>query len=102
METNMIRHTALHDKPIDKIAICGGSGRFLLPKAISEGADAFISADFKYHEFFDANSQIIIADIGHYESEKYTIELLYELISNNFSNFAAHYTTVITNPVKYF
>jgi len=102
MQTNIIKHTELHERPIDKIAVCGGSGKFLLETAISHGADAFVSSDFKYHEYFDANGEIVIADIGHYESEKYTIELLFGLISNNFSNFAAHYTTVITNPVKYF
>ena len=84
-----------------KIAICGGSGSFLLPKAKEAGADVFISADFKYHEFFDAENEILIADIGHYESEIFTIELIIEKLRNNFSNFAARFTTIVTNPIKY-
>ena len=73
-----------------------------LKEAKQQGADIFITSDFKYHEYFDADGEIIIADIGHFESEKYTIELLYELIINNFSTFAAHCTKIITNPIKYF
>ena len=72
---------------------------FLTKDAINSGAQVFISGDFKYHEFFDADGRIIIADIGHFESEKYTIDLLIELISNNFSTFALHYTKRNTNPV---
>lgn len=101
MELSVIRHTALCRPLIHKIAVCGGSGSFLLKDAIRNEADIYITADFKYHEFFDADGKIIIADIGHYESEKYTIELLYHLIIKNFSNFAAHYTKVNTNPIKY-
>ena len=101
METNCIKHTRFLDRPIKTVAVCGGSGSFLLPKAIKSKADIFITSDFKYHEFFDANDQIIIADIGHYESEKFTIQLLLELIQNKFSTFAAHCTNVDTNPVKY-
>ena len=102
MELKVIKHTALCKKTISRVAVCGGSGSFLLPQAIRSGADVFITSDFKYHEFFDADNNIIIADIGHYESEKYTIELLYDLISNKFSNFAAHCTKIITNPVNYY
>ena len=83
------------------MAVCGGSGSFLLPKAIKAKADVFITADFKYHEFFDANGQIVIMDIGHYESEQFTIELLAELLSEKFSNFAIRQTSVNTNPVNY-
>ncbi|MBY5958522.1 Nif3-like dinuclear metal center hexameric protein [Membranicola marinus] len=84
------------------VAACGGSGSFLLQDAIQSGADAFITADFKYHQYFDAEDRIMILDIGHYESEKYTIQLLHELLSNNFRNFAAQITKVDTNPVRYF
>ncbi|MFK7937066.1 MAG: Nif3-like dinuclear metal center hexameric protein [Saprospiraceae bacterium] len=101
MQTGCIKHTALLDRPIKKVAICGGSGGFLLKNAIRAQADIFITADYKYHEFFDADGQIIIADIGHFESEQYTIDLLYDLISEKFSNFALHYTKVRTNPVFY-
>src|SRR5687768_10375400 len=75
MNLKLIRHTKLPSKKIQKIAVCGGSGSFLLQNAIRAGADAFVTADFKYHEFFDADNKIIIADIGHYESEVFTKEL---------------------------
>ena len=102
MKVSCIRHTALHNRKISKVALCGGAGGFLLSKAKQQKADIFITADYKYHEFFDAEGQIIIADIGHYESEQFTINLLYEIISQKFSNFAAHCTEVNTNPVQYF
>ena len=102
MKINTIRHTAFLTKKIKRVALCGGSGRFLLSTAINESADVFISADFKYHEFFDSNNEILIADIGHYESEQYTIELLQQLINENFSTFAARSTGMVTNPIKYF
>ncbi len=102
MGLNVVKHTALLDKKVEKIAVCGGSGSFLLDAAKSVNADVFITADYKYHEFFDADGDIIIIDIGHYESERFTINLLYELITKNFSNFAAHCTKVNTNPIKYY
>lgn len=101
MQTECIRYTKLIGKPLKKIALCGGSGRFLLDEAISQEADIFISADFKYHEFFDANDKIIIADIGHYESEQFTTHMLHEILTNKFNTFATHYTKVNTNPVNY-
>ncbi|MCF8238056.1 MAG: Nif3-like dinuclear metal center hexameric protein [Saprospiraceae bacterium] len=101
MDCSVVRHTAWDDRPIQKVAVCGGSGSFLLPRAMAAQADAFVTADYKYHEFFEADDRILIADIGHYESEQFTIKLLEQLIRNNFSNFASHSTTVITNPVKY-
>ncbi len=101
MSIGCIKHTALLGKPIEKVAVCGGSGRFLLQDAIALGADIFISSDFKYHEYFDADGQIIIADIGHYESEQYTTQMLQELLRAKFSTFAAHCTKVNTNPVNY-
>lgn len=101
MEVSCIKYTPYVDK-IKTVALCGGSGRFLLERAISAKADVFISSDFKYHEYFDANGKIMIADIGHYESEQYTIELLHGLITDNFSKFATHCTKVNTNPVNYY
>lgn len=101
MKAGVVRHTALFDKKVKKIAVCGGAGGFLLQRAISQGADVFVTADYKYHEFFDADGRIIIADIGHYESEQFTIELLHKIISEKFVNFASHLTSVNTNPVKY-
>ena len=97
-----IRHTALLGKPIKKVAVCGGAGSFLTKKAIASNADIFISADFKYHEYFDAENKIIIADIGHWESEQFTIDLLTEVLQANFPTFAVLKTNTNTNPVFYF
>jgi len=96
-----IRHTKLFNKPVKKIAICGGSGSFLLNEAIKQNADVFISADFKYHQFFDAENKIIIADIGHFESEQVTKELFYELLIKKFPKFAVYLTEINSNPINY-
>jgi len=101
MQAGCVRHTKAIGKDISRVAVCGGSGGFLLSQAVRQKADIFITADYKYHEFFDADGRIIIADIGHYESEQYTIELLHGLISEKFTTFAAHFTEVNTNPVHY-
>lgn len=97
----VIRHTALKGKKVKKVAVCGGSGSFLLPWALRAGADMFITADYKYHEFFDADSQIVIADVGHYESEQFTQTLLFETITKKFPKFALHLTEQHTNPINY-
>jgi dinuclear metal center YbgI/SA1388 family protein len=101
MQAGCVRHTAWLDRPVQTIAVCGGAGSFLLPEARKAGADVFVTADYKYHEFFDAEGQILIADIGHYESEQYTIDLLHDLVQEKFSTFALHLTEVRTNPVFY-
>lgn len=101
MRTPVVRHTPLTDRKIKRVAVCGGSGSFLLPDALRSGVEAFVTADFKYHQFFDADGRILVCDIGHYESEQFTIGLLQELISRNFTNFAAHCTEMDTNPVRY-
>ncbi|MEO6612362.1 MAG: Nif3-like dinuclear metal center hexameric protein [Chitinophagaceae bacterium] len=98
----VIRHTVLLNKPVRKVAICGGAGSFLISKALSAGADAYITADIKYHEFFDANERLLVADIGHYESEQFTIDLLQEVLEQKFPTFAILKTGVKTNPVHYF
>jgi dinuclear metal center YbgI/SA1388 family protein len=98
----VIRHTEIVHKEIKKVAFCGGSGSFLLGKAKSVKADIFITGDYKYHDFFDAEGQIIIADIGHFESEQYTTNLLADILMKNFSTFVVRKTRVITNPIKYF
>jgi len=98
----VIRHTRLRQKPITKAAICGGAGSFLITSALRAGADAYVTADIKYHEFFDADDRMLLADIGHYESEQYTIDLLRENLERKFPNFAVLKTEVITNPVCYF
>jgi hypothetical protein len=101
MQLQCLRHTPLLGKKISKVAVCGGSGSFLLPQAIRQNADIFITADFKYHEFFDADGQIIIADIGHYESEIFTKELFFSLLSEKFSNIALNLSKIVTNPINY-
>lgn len=101
MKAGCVKHTALRGKSIHSVAVCGGSGAFLLPDAIARQADVFVTSDMKYHEFFDADGKIVIADIGHFESEQFTIELLSEIISEKFANFAVHCAEVITNPVQY-
>ena len=98
----VIRHTVLPTKPIAKVAVCGGSGAFLIKNAIHAGADAYITADIKYHEFFDADKSLVIADIGHYESERFTIDLIGDYLKGKFTTFATHLTAVNTNPIDYF
>jgi putative NIF3 family GTP cyclohydrolase 1 type 2 len=92
----------LLNKPIKTVAWCGGAGSFLLKDAITKKADIFITGDFKYHEFFDAENQLIIADIGHYESEFFTKELLSELLMKKFTTFAVLISKINTNPVNYY
>ena len=89
-------------KNIKKVAVCGGSGSFLLNAAKSVGADVFISADFKYHEFFDAEGEILIADIGHYESEQFTKELIFEYLNKKLVNIAIHLSKINSNPIRYY
>ncbi|TLV01264.1 Nif3-like dinuclear metal center hexameric protein [Dyadobacter luticola] len=102
MNVDVIKHTAFVSDRIQKVAICGGAGSFLLQDAIRAGADAFVTADYKYHEFFDAEDKIMICDIGHYESEVFTKNLLHNYLSGKFSNFALCLSEVNTNPVQYF
>ncbi|MCH2042927.1 MAG: Nif3-like dinuclear metal center hexameric protein [Saprospiraceae bacterium] len=101
MQTACVRYTKAHKETIKRVAVCGGAGSFLLKSAIRAKADIFITGDYKYHQFFDADSRIIIADIGHYESEQFTIELFYELITQKFTNFKVLKTKVNTNPINY-
>lgn len=102
MDATVIRHTRLLPKKIRKVAVCGGSGSFLLKEAIAAGADAFVTADFKYHEFFDADEKLVVADIGHFESEQFTSDLLIDIIQEKFPNFAIRLTEHNTNPINYF
>jgi dinuclear metal center YbgI/SA1388 family protein len=101
MNTDCVRHTKMVKDKIKKVAVCGGAGSFLLPTAIAKGADIFISADFKYHEFFDADGKIIIADVGHYESEQFTKELICGFLREKFPTFAIAFSKVVTNPISY-
>ena len=102
MNLHIIRHTADLNKPIQTVALCGGTGSFLLKDAIRQKADVFITADYKYHEFFDAEGKIMIADIGHYESEVHTKELLFDYVKESFGTLHLVLSEVNTNPVSYF
>lgn len=99
---SVIRHTALNNHPVKKVAVCGGAGSFLVSKALNAGADYYVTADVKYHEFFDANGSMVIADIGHFESEQFTTTLLAELLEQKFPTFAVLKSGIQTNPVQYF
>lgn len=101
MNLSVVKHTGLRAQKISKVAVCGGAGIFLLSDAKRSGADAFVTADVKYHEFFDADGQLVLCDIGHYESEIFTKELLGEHLSQNFPNIALYLTKVVTNPTSY-
>jgi dinuclear metal center YbgI/SA1388 family protein len=102
MKANCIRYTADTGRSIQKVAVCGGSGSFLLKNAMAAGADVFVTADYKYHQFFDAEGRIVIADIGHYESEQFTIEIFEDILKEKFPNFAILLSDLSTNPVNYF
>ncbi|MDR2854428.1 MAG: Nif3-like dinuclear metal center hexameric protein [Prevotellaceae bacterium] len=97
-----VRHTALLQQLIKRVAVCGGAGSFLIDAAKKAKADIFITGDVKYHDFFLADNQLIIADIGHYESEQFTKEIFYEIISKKIPNFAVRISDTKTNPVNYF
>jgi hypothetical protein len=98
---SLVRHTAFTGKKVSKVAVCGGAGSFLISKALGAGVDAYVTADMKYHEFFDANGRMLVADIGHYESEQFTIDLLYDILMKKFTTFAVHLTKMNTNPINY-
>lgn len=101
MQLHVIKYTPI-SKKIKKVAVCGGAGSFLLNQAIAAGADAFVTADFKYHEFFDAENRLLIADIGHYESEIFTINLIADAILKKMPTFAVILSQTNTNPTKYY
>lgn len=101
-DAGVIRHTAINEeKKVKKVAVCGGAGSFLLENAVAQNADVFITSDYKYHQFFDADSNTVIADIGHFESEQFTTDLIVYKLREKFSTFAVHFTQVSTNPVNY-
>jgi putative NIF3 family GTP cyclohydrolase 1 type 2 len=102
MRLTCIRHSAPISKPIKKVALCGGAGIHLLPEAIQQRADAFVTADVKYHNFFNVEGKLLLADIGHYESEVAIKGLIYSKLSKKFSNIACVESVTQTNPVYYF
>jgi dinuclear metal center YbgI/SA1388 family protein len=97
----VIRYSGNENKKLEKIAVCGGAGSFLIYAAIFEKADAFVTSDIKYHQFFDAINSLLLCDIGHYESEQFTKELFYSFLTKKFSTFAVRLSNVVTNPLKY-
>ena len=101
MQTDCVRHSAFINKKIKKVAVLGGAGSFAIDNAKMAGADAYVSADFKYHEFFKAENSILLADIGHYESEQFTKNLLVDYLTKKFSNFAVVLSEKSTNPIYY-
>ena len=98
----VIRHTALLGKEVKRVAICGGAGSFLLGRARAAGADVFVTGDMKYHQFFEADGQIVVLDIGHFESEQFTRELFSDLLMKKFPKFAVRLSEIDTNPIKYY
>lgn len=98
----VIRHSPLTGGSITRVAVCGGAGSFLIGHALRSGAQAFVTADLKYHEFFGAEGRMLICDIGHYESEQFTADLLVDVLARKFPNFAVLKSEVRTNPVHYF
>ena len=100
-EVECLRHTKLTGREIQTVALCGGSGAFLIPDAMAQHADVFITGEIKYHDYFGCESDILLAEIGHYESEQYTKEIFYTIIREMFPQLEVQVTKVNTNPIKY-
>jgi dinuclear metal center YbgI/SA1388 family protein len=100
-EVGCVKHNHLNGRLIRRVALCGGAGAFLLPKAVAEGADVFITGEVRYHDYFDYEDRILIAEIGHYESEQYTKEIFYSIIRELCPTLEVEMTRVNTNPIKY-
>ena len=101
-ELKMVRHTPFISRPVKKVAICGGAGSFLVSRALAVAADVYVTADMKYHEFFAADGRLMICDIGHYESEQFTTDLLADILQRKFPTFAVLKSDIKTNPVQYY
>lgn len=96
-----IKHSRFMPNPLKRVAVCGGSGAFMIPQAIQAAADVFITGEVKYHQFYEAEGRIIVADIGHFESEQFTIEIFYEILTKKLPNFAIHFSSIQTSPIYY-
>jgi dinuclear metal center YbgI/SA1388 family protein len=96
-----VKHSRLMINPVKRVAVCGGSGAFLISQAIQAAADVFITGELKYHQFYEADGRIVIADIGHFESEQFTIEIFYEILTKKLPNFAIHFSSIQTSPIYY-
>ena len=101
LQATAIRHGTLIDRPVRKVAVCGGSGSFLMDKAAQQGADVFISADFKYHDFFRFQGKMTLVDAGHYETEQFAKDLLLDILSKKFPTFAFQKSKLNTNPISF-
>lgn len=101
MPCESIRHTAKKKQSVRRIALCGGGGSFLIDNAVAAGADIFVTGEIGYHHFFGYENTIILAEIGHYESEQHTKAIFYDVIRKKFPTFATYHTKVETNPIKY-
>ena len=101
MQCGAIRHSELLNKPVKKVAVLGGSGSFAIKNAKHSGADVYLTADLKYHDFYQAENQILLADIGHYESERFTKNYIVDFLKEKITNFAVVLSEENTNPVKY-
>jgi dinuclear metal center YbgI/SA1388 family protein len=102
LNCEVLKFTKKTGKFVKKVAICGGSGRFLLKNAINSDSQAFVTSDFKYHDFFEVEGKLLLIDAGHYETEQFTVHLFYDIIQKKFPTFAIHLSKENTNPVKYF
>jgi dinuclear metal center YbgI/SA1388 family protein len=98
----VIRHSRLTGKPVSRVAVCGGAGSFLIPNALQSGVAFFITADVRYHDFFEGEGEMVVADIGHFESEQFTIDLIHSVILEKYPNFAVLKSGTVTNPVNYY
>jgi putative NIF3 family GTP cyclohydrolase 1 type 2 len=98
----VIKYSGNESNRIQRVAVCGGSGSFLINTAIRNDAHAFVTGDIKYHQFFDAGKDMLLCDIGHYESEQFTKEIFYSLLMKKISTFAVHLSKEVTNPIKYY
>ena len=101
-QTGGIRHSSFLNKPIQKVAVLGGSGSFAIHAAIASGADAFLTADLKYHQFYEAENRLLLADVGHFESERFTKNYIVDYLKEKITNFAIILSEKNTNPVQYF
>ena len=101
MNASVVRYSKLRNKKVKKVAVLGGSGAFAIAAAKKAKADVFVTSDIKYHEFYQAEGQLVIADIGHFETEQFTKELLVDYLIKKIPNFAVALSESITNPIKY-
>ena len=102
LNAKVLRHSSLTGKSIKKVAVCGGSGSFLIKQAIASGADAFVSSDFKYHQFYEGGRGVLLIDAGHFETEQFALQLFYDVLIKKIPNFAVHFSELAINPVNYY